>query len=120
MEEFKTNSTLIPAARKTGEGHIVVTLRGEIDLHNSPEVRSVILGLIQKHKPMRLIANAAEVPYMDSSAIATFVEALKNLRSYGGKLYLTSLQPRVRGLLEIAKLQNVFNLVADEAEALRP
>jgi anti-sigma B factor antagonist len=66
----------------------------------------------------RLILNLTEVPYMDSSAIAVFVEALQKLRKTGGKIYLTNLQPRVKGLLEIARLDTIFVVCADEAAAL--
>jgi anti-anti-sigma factor len=56
---------------------------------------------------------------MDSSAIAVLVEALQKLRKTGGKIYLTNLQPRVKGLIEIARLNTVFVCVTDEAEALK-
>jgi anti-anti-sigma regulatory factor len=38
----------------------------------------------------------------------------------GGKIFLTNLQPRVQGLLEIARLSSVFTIVLDEPEALTP
>ena len=68
--------------------------------------------------PTKLVLNLAEVPYMDSSAIAVFVETLQKLRKAGGKLYLTNLQPRVKGLLEIARLDSIFVICADEKEAM--
>jgi len=64
------------------------------------------------------VLNLSQVPYMDSSAIAVMVETLQKLRKFGGKLYLTNLQPRVKGLLEIARLDSIFVITADEAEAL--
>jgi anti-sigma B factor antagonist len=118
MEELRTNSQLLPTARKQGDA-ILLALRGEIDLHNSPQIRTVVLDLIQKHKPLRIVFNVDGVAYMDSSGIAVLVEALKKLKPTGGKIYLTNVQPRVRGLLEIARLDTVFNLVSTEEEALK-
>jgi anti-sigma B factor antagonist len=118
MEELKTGSKMVPTIRKEGDA-IVLSLRGEIDLHNSPEVRTVLLDLLSKHKPKRLVLNLADVPYMDSSAIAVLVEGMQKLRKDGGKIYLTNLQPRVRGLLEIARLDTIFVLVNDEQDALK-
>ena len=118
MQEVQTGSKLLPSYRKSDDA-IVVPMRGEIDLHNSPEVRKVLLGLLAKDPPKRLVLNLADVPYMDSSGIAVLVEALQKLRKTGGKIYLTNLQPRVKGLLEIARLNTVFVVVADEAEALK-
>src|SRR4051812_36876377 len=118
MPELKTDSDLVPAARKEGDD-VLVTLRGEIDLHNSPTVRSALLGFVESQKPAKLILNLAQVPYMDSSAIAVLVEALQKMRKSGGKIYLTHLQPRVKGLLEIARLDSIFVVSASDDEALQ-
>ena len=50
---------------------------------------------------------------------AVFVESLQKLRKAGGKLYLTNLQPRVKGLLEIARLDSIFVLCENEDEAMK-
>ncbi len=117
MSESKPISALIPAARNEGDAALL-SIRGEIDLHNSPELRTEILQLLVPGTIKKLILNLAEVPYMDSSAIAVLVEALQKLRKTGGKIYLTNLQPRVKGLLEIARLDSIFVISKDEADAL--
>jgi anti-anti-sigma factor len=107
---------LIVSSERNGDT-VVVKICGEIDLHNSPELRKHMLqhldGTIRS-----LILNLAQVPYMDSSAIAVFVEGLQKLRKTGGKIFLTNLQPRVKGLLEIARLDTIFVVCADEAAAV--
>jgi anti-anti-sigma factor len=108
---------MIPASRREGEA-AVIAVHGEIDLHNSPELRQEVLALLAEPGVKKLVLNLAEVPYMDSSAIAVLVEALQKLRKIGGKICLTDLQPRVRGLLEIARLDSIFVLAKDEADAL--
>ena len=113
----KNISDLITSARHEGDAAIVA-IRGEIDLHNSPELRNHMLQHLGDGSIKRLILNLTEVPYMDSSAIAVFVEALQKLRKTGGKIYLTNLQPRVKGLLEIARLDTIFIVCADEHAAL--
>jgi anti-sigma B factor antagonist len=117
MSELKSSSDLIPAARKERDA-IVVAVRGEIDLQNSPELRTELLDMLAKHSPKRVVINLDQVPYMDSSAIAVLVELLQKVRKTGGQIYLTNLQPRVKGLLEIARLGSIFSIVANEAEAL--
>lgn len=115
--ELKTNSRWLPSARSDGDA-IVVALRGEIDLNNSPELRGELFSLMGRQPPRRLVMNLKEVPYMDSSAIAVLVEVLQKVRKAGGKVYLTNLQPRVQGLIEIARLGTIFVVVKEEAEAL--
>ncbi len=114
---IKTSSELVPEAKKVGDA-IVASIRGEIDLHNSPEVRTELLDLLTKNSPKKLILNLSQVPYMDSSAIAVLVESLQKMRKIGGKIFLTDLQPRVKGLLEIARLDTIFGIVKNEEEAL--
>ena len=115
--DLTTGSDLVPAARKEGD-FLILSVRGEIDLHNSPELRTEVLDLIGKNTPRRLVLNLGLVPYMDSSACAVLVECLRRMRGLGGKVYLTTLQPRVKGLLEIAKLGSIFTIVKEEADAL--
>jgi anti-anti-sigma factor len=117
MADAKPNFELISAPRKSGDSAIF-DVRGEIDLHNSPEVRGAILDLLSKTMVKRLILNLSQVPYMDSSAIAVLVEALQKLRPTGGKVMLVDLQPRVKGLLQIARLDSIFTLADSEQQAL--
>src|SRR6185503_8511069 len=102
MTQWETGSALMPRARQEGDA-VIVAVQGEIDLHNSPELRTQLLGLLAKHSPKKLIINLSQVPYMDSSAVAVLIESLQKLRKTGGRVFLANLQPRVRGLLEIAR-----------------
>ncbi len=116
--ELKTQSELIPSARKDGDT-VFARVTGEVDLHNSPDLRSALLQILAQASPKKLVLNLEAVPYMDSSAIAVFVESLQKLRKAGGKMCLTNLQPRVKGLLEIARLDSIFIICVDEAEAMK-
>lgn len=117
MSQLKTDSELVPSARKEGDA-VVASIRGEIDLHNSPELRGQLLELISAHSPKRLVLNLGQVPYMDSSAIAVMVEMLQKVRRAGGQIALTDLQPRVKSLLEIARLTTIFRVAPSEQDAL--
>lgn len=117
MTKLNTQTDLVPSAVENGEV-VVATVAGDIDLHNSPELRTAVLDVLLRKSPRKLILNLEKVPYMDSSAIAVLVEALQRMRKYGGRIFLTNLHPRVRGLLEIARLDSIFVLAKDEAEAM--
>jgi anti-sigma B factor antagonist len=117
MADKKSNMELVGAARMDGDAAIA-EIRGEIDLHNSPDMRSAIFDLLAKTVVKRLILNLSQVPYMDSSAIAVLVEALQKLRPTGGRVMLVDLQPRVKGLLQIARLDSIFILAETEQQAL--
>jgi anti-sigma B factor antagonist len=111
------NLELVSPPQTRGDA-IIAVVRGEVDLHNSPELRAALLGMLTKTLPKRLVLNLAQVPYMDSSAVAVLVEVLQRLRRAGGRLMLSALQPRVKGLLEIARLDSIFVLAVSDDEAL--
>lgn len=106
-------------ASSTEHGILVVgTIHGEIDLHNSPSLRASLLDALRRWQPKKLVLNMSLVPYVDSSAIAVLVEMLKEIRRSGGRVMLVELQPRVKGLLEIARLDTIFVIAKDVAAAL--
>ena len=68
--------------------------------------------------PGRLVLNLTEVKYMDSSGVATLVEALQRIQRKQGRLQMHSLSPRVRSIFEIARLESIFEIYTSEDEAL--
>lgn len=118
MKPDDAPTPLLRDVRREGPTTVVAALSGEIDLHNSPELRTELLDLVLQSAPKRLVLNLSGVPYMDSSAVAVLVETLQHVRKSGGKVYLTSLQPRVKGLIEIARLNTIFVVCEDEADAI--
>jgi len=116
MNEARSGSSMVSDVRQEGEA-VVAAVSGEVDLNNSPQLRGALLDLINRLGPKKLVLNLSRVPYMDSSAIAVLVECLRKMK--GGKVTLAEVQPRVKGLLEIARLGSIFGIFATEADALK-
>ena len=93
-----------------------ITLAGEVDLSRSPGLRIRLLQLVARGLD-RLVVDLTNVPYMDSSGVATLVEALQHQRRHGAKMVLFGLQPKVRSIFEIARLDTVFTIVDDVEQA---
>src|SRR3989338_5504004 len=89
----------------------------EIDINSSPGIKKAFDKLIAKKEP-KVVVNFSKVSYVDSSGLATLVEVLKNMRQYGGRLRLTNLSPKIKSLFEITKLEKLFDIVAEEEEAV--
>lgn len=90
---------------------------GDIDLSRAPSLRQQ-LGSAQRNRPKRLIIDLGSVPYMDSSGVATLVEAMQVARRNGGTLVLSSLQEKVKSIFEIARLDMVFTIVDRTEDAM--
>jgi anti-sigma B factor antagonist len=99
------------------DGAMIVLPIGDIDLSGSPTLR-VELRRVQESRPMRLIIDLTGVPYMDSSGVATLVEAMQMARKNNTKLVLCGLREKVRSIFEIARLDTVFTIVADSQAAI--
>lgn len=96
----------------------VIEVDGELDFHSSPALRQALNQLTDKKTP-KIIINLKKVGYMDSSGIATFVEALQKTKRYQGKLVLSEMAPAVRSVFEIAKLDSIFTIAGSAEEALQ-
>jgi anti-sigma B factor antagonist len=108
---------MVCAARNV-EGVSILDLQGEIDLYKSPEVRSEIGKLIAK-KNKAVAINFQKVTYIDSSGLATMIDAFQKMRGYGGKLALYSLAKPVRSVFEVARLDRFFSIYDEEVAALQ-
>jgi anti-sigma B factor antagonist len=95
----------------------IIALEGEIDLHESPNVRESLRPLIENKIP-RIYIDMTEVKYIDSSGLAVLIDAMQRIANYGGKFGLINIRPAVRTVLEIARLDQVFRVYPDRASAL--
>ena len=98
-------------------GVTLCRVSGDIDISSSPDVKKTFDQVVSQKKD-KVVINLKDVSYVDSSGLATLVEILKNLRSYGGKLKLSNLSSKVKGLFEITKLDKLFDIVAEEQDAV--
>jgi len=96
----------------------VVDLSGQIKLgEGSSVLRDTVKDLLAKgHK--KILLNAAEITYIDSSGIGELISAFTSLRNQGGELKLLHLTKKFHDILQITKLYTVFDVRDDEAEAI--
>lgn len=96
---------------------VVVSPKGDLDMSRSPALRNS-LRAVQGDRPKTLVVNLASVEYMDSSGLATLVEAMKNAKNNSTRLVLCAMNQKVKALFEIARLHHYFNIVASLDDAI--
>lgn len=99
------------------DGSVIMDLSGDVDMHSSPTLRTELLKVVEGGAPA-VVINLEAVEFMDSSGLATLVEALQLTRQKQSKLKLINLCNRVRSIFEIARLDTIFEIFESEAEAL--
>lgn len=70
------------------DGQLTVALTGEIDHHCAKSYIQAIAAKIEAYTPAVCILDFSEVIFMDSSGIAVVINALRNMNSIDGRLYL--------------------------------
>lgn len=84
----------------------VVAIAGEVDLSTSPKVREALLGCISGGKGV--IVDLSEVAYIDSSGVASLVEAFQTAKSKALGFALAQVSDTPMRVLKLARLDQVF------------
>ncbi|MCR4438570.1 MAG: STAS domain-containing protein [bacterium] len=66
----------------------------------------------------KVVADLAQVQWMNSSGLGLLISALSTLRNNGGDLKLACVTPRIRSLMTITKLIHVFETFDSVEEAV--
>ena len=100
-------------------GVTIVDVSGRIVLgEESGALRELVRDLLSRgHK--KVLFNLADVNYIDSSGLGCLVSAFTTLRRQQGELKLLNLTTKVHNLMQITKLYTVFDIMDDEAVAVK-
>jgi anti-sigma B factor antagonist len=98
-----------PAAR-------IVDVAGDVDLGTSPDLRRALFNSLRE-KP-RLAVNLRALRYIDSSGIATLIEALKDAQRLGKEFVLFGLSPAVKDVFHLTHVNRIFRIFDTEEEAM--
>lgn len=69
--------------------------------------------------PAYVVVNLKEVPFIDSTGLSFLVQGMKRSREQQGDLRLCSLQPAVRMVFELTRLDRVFEIFIEEEDAVQ-
>ncbi len=97
-------------------GYTVLSLIGEIDLQSSPDARDQLLELLKAGES--LLVNMSQVEYLDSSGIASLVEALQYAKRSGQAFGLVEISPATSQVIKLARLDKVFPLYETVADGI--
>jgi anti-sigma B factor antagonist len=96
----------------------IFDVTGDIDLANSPEIRKALLREVREIRPPRVLMNLTGVRYIDSSGVASLIEALKASRDLGSRFILFGLSGPAREVLRLTRLLEIFEIYDNEESAL--
>ena len=97
---------------------LILDLTGSITLGEGSNILRDAIKRVVAEGNRKILLNIADVNYLDSSGLETLVGAYIGPRKQGGELKLLSPTRKVRDLLQITKLYTVFDVCANETQAV--
>lgn len=91
-----------------------VSVAGHVTVDSSPHLRAVLLRLLRTGSSRAITIDLSQVSYLDTSGIATLMEALKTGRDRSINLRLTGVSGQVRMLAEVTELDRIFSASGSE------
>ena len=94
----------------------VMAVEGDVDLGTSPAFRRALFETLPLAPKLAL--NLEAIKYIDSSGIATLIEALKDSQRLHKEFVLFGLSPAVQEVFRLTHVIRIFRVFDTEQEAL--
>ncbi len=85
---------------------------------NIQEMGHELFQLVESEGRRQLLLNFANVDFLSSAALGKLITLDKKVKSHGGKLKLSNIRPEIYEVFLITKLNKLFDIKDDEADAL--
>ena len=116
VEEARLEAGEITVHVVPGSNQLTVAIGGRTTVDTSPDLRSVLLGLLWRGAVPVVVIEMSALSYLDMSGIATLLEVLKAARERSVKLRLAGMSGQVRALAETAQLDTIYRAWGSEVE----
>ncbi len=97
---------------------VIITFTCEIDFNNATALNRYLTHTADENPDQKIIADFVNVDYIDSSGIATLLQAVAHFQSRQINLILCNLKDQVRSIFQIARLDSIFNISDTQETAL--
>jgi anti-sigma B factor antagonist len=90
----------------------IVSISGRVAIDTSSRMRDRLADALRS-KPDAITIDLSQVDYMDTSGLATLIEAMRLARMQKTELLLRGVQEQPRYLLKVSDLDHVFPMEED-------
>jgi anti-sigma B factor antagonist len=89
-----------------------------LDELNIQELGQELFQLVEEENKIRLLLNFHQVEFLSSAALGKLITLDKKVKAHGGKMKLSNIRPEIYEVFAITKLNKLFDIKEDEADAL--
>src|SRR5438309_11660659 len=90
-----------------------------LDEQNIQIIGEQLFSLVDQDHVKKMLLNFRNVEYLSSAALGKLITLNKKVQAAGGRLVLCNIDPQIREVFEITKLDKLFVIRGDEQEALQ-
>ncbi len=98
---------------------LVAKMSGELDLSTASAFRDKVDEELRKTGASNLILNLEGLEFVDSTGLGAILGRYRQVTLGGGKMWLTSVPPKVQSMLEMAGLASVLPSARTDGDALK-
>ena len=89
-----------------------------LDETNIQELGKELFRLVEEEDRKSLLLNFSTVDFLSSAALGKLITLDKKVKAHGGKLKLSNIRPEIYEVFAITRLNKLFDIRDDEADAL--
>jgi anti-sigma B factor antagonist len=101
------------------EKYTLVTLKGNLIEKNQANDLMDEITTVSEKDSSNFVINLSDFKYMNSTGLNVLLGILSKARKTGGEAVICAVPEKVKALLEITKLSNVFSVVDNEELAAK-
>ena len=118
LRGWNRNMTQLEINERRRDGIVILDLTGKIIIGDGSRLLSAAVGRLIQSGERRIILNLAAATSVDSSGIGELVSRHTTTRNAGGRLILLNLPRKIRDLLTVTRLLDIFESYEDEESAV--
>jgi anti-sigma B factor antagonist len=107
----------VERSERGGIAHLHLTGADALDMANAHEVKVACLQAVEAG--LDVVVDLSEVDFVDSAGVGVLVSVFKRTRLRGRRAAFVGVQPGVRSVLAILRLDQIFEIRPDAPAALR-
>jgi anti-sigma B factor antagonist len=89
-----------------------------VDETSTQELGAELFGLVEQDNRKSILLDFSGVEFLSSAALGKLITLDRKVKSHKGRLKLCGIRPEILEVFQITKLNKVFDIRADEAEAV--
>lgn len=104
---------MIKIEHESRDDHDLVRLQGRLGAADGPDAAAEMMGIFERGVGL-LHLEMSDLEWIDSGGLSALVNVLKRARKQEGDVILLNPNDRVRAVLELTRLHEIFEIREDE------